>query len=99
VSELTARELVTRLLDATPEPPPGAGFDELFPVFEAVIARRAAILAQVTAPITLSEPDRPLLVELHRRQDAWQDALATALRRIGEQRCGAAQLRAYAGQP
>jgi hypothetical protein len=94
---LTGRELVTRLLDLTPVPMPGAGIDELLAVFEAALARRSAILAAIAAPLTLSEMDRPLLAELQRRQDAWQDALAAALRRVGEQRCGAAQLRAYAG--
>lgn len=94
---LTGRELVTRLLDATPTPAADAGADELLSVFEAILAQRAAIIAMIVPPITLSELDRPLLVELERRQGVWQDALATALRRVGGQRCGAAQLRAYAG--
>jgi hypothetical protein len=94
---LTGRELVTRLLDVTPVPEPGAGADQLLSVFEAIVARRAAIIALIALPITLSEPDRPLLVELERRQEIWQDALAAALRRVGGQRCAAAQLRAYAG--
>jgi len=96
---MTGRDLVGRLLDVTPAPTPGARVDELLSAFEAVLAQRAALLAGIAAPVTLSEPDRPLLAELHRRQDAWQDALAAALRRIGEHRCGAAQLRAYAGRP
>jgi hypothetical protein len=96
---MTGSELVTRLLDVTPAPTPGAAVDELLSVFEAVIAQRAEVLAAVAAPLPLSDPDRPLLVELRRRQDAWQDALAAARRWVGEQRCGAAQLRAYAGRP
>jgi len=95
---MTSRELVARLLDVTPEPTPGAGIEELMSVFEGVIAERGAILAAIAPPIPLSDPDRPLLAELTRRQDAWQGALAAALRRVGEQRCGAAQLRAYAGR-
>lgn len=97
--QLTGRELVARLLDATPTPAPAAAadVDELVSVFEAIAARRAAIIALIVPPITLSEMDRPLLVELERRQRAWQDALARALRMVGGRRCGAAQLRAYAG--
>lgn len=98
MSELTGRELVTRLLDATPVPTPGAEAEELLAMFEAVFAQRAAILATIAAPIPLSDPDRPLLAELTRREDAWQDALAAAQRQVGRQRCGAAQLRAYAGR-
>lgn len=95
--EPTGRDLITRLLDLTPVPTPGAGVDDLLSMFEAVIAQRAAILAVIASPITLSEQDRPLLAELHRRQDAWQDALAAALGQVGEQRGAPAQLRAYAG--
>jgi hypothetical protein len=93
----TGRDLITRLLDLTPVPTPDAEVDDLLAVFEAVLARRAAILGVIASPVTLSEQDRPLLAELHRRQDAWQGALATALRRVGEQRCAATQLRAYGG--
>lgn len=96
---IDGRELVTRLLDVTPMPTPTDDVDRLLAAFDAVVAERAAILAEVAAPITLSEIDRPLLAELERRQNFWQDALAAALRRVGEQRCGATQLRAYAGPP
>ncbi|HEX3762590.1 MAG TPA: hypothetical protein VHW23_28000 [Kofleriaceae bacterium] len=95
---MTGRELVDRLLDVTPAPMAGARVDELLSVFEAVMARRAEILAAVAAPVPLSDPDRPRLAELTRRQDAWQDALAAALRQVGEQRRGASQLRAYGGR-
>ena len=94
---LTGRELIARLVDATPVPPAGAGVEDLLALFEAILASRSALLAQAVAPVTLSEPDRPLLVELERRQNIWQDALAAALRRVGGQRCGAAQMRAYGG--
>jgi hypothetical protein len=95
---VTGHELVDQLLDATPAPTPGMAVDELLAVFDAVVTRRAEILAAVAAPIPLSDPDRPRLAELTRRQDAWQDALAAALRQVGEQRRGASQLRAYAGR-
>jgi hypothetical protein len=94
---LTGRELIAGLLDATPVPPAGAAAEDLLALFEAILAGRSALLAQAVAPVTLSEPDRPLLVELERRQNIWQDALAAAQCRVGWQRCGAAQLRAYGG--
>lgn len=96
---IDGRELVSRLLDVTPMPTPTDDVDRLLAAFDTVVAERAAILAEVAAPITLSEIDRPLLIELERRQNFWQDALAAALRRVGEQRCAATQLRAYAGPP
>ena len=93
----SGRELVTRLLDVTPVPAADADIDQLLTAFDAIHAERAAILADAQPPFTLSDTDRPLLVELERRQNIWQDALASALRRVGGHRCGAAQLRAYAG--
>jgi hypothetical protein len=93
----SGRELVTRLLEVTPASVDEAEAEPLLAAFQAVLAARDAILADVDAPITLSDADRPLLVELERRQALWHDALAAALRRVGEQRCGAAQVRAYAG--
>jgi hypothetical protein len=94
---LTGRELIARLVDATPVPPAGAGVEDLLALFEAILADRSTLLAQAAAPATLSEPDRPLLVELERRQNIWQDALSAALRQVGWQRCGATQMRAYGG--
>jgi hypothetical protein len=94
---LHARDLVARLLDATPVIPVDADVDQLLTSFEEIIARRAAIIALISPPITLSEIDRPLLIELERRQNLWHEALATALRTVGERRCGATRLRAYAG--
>ena len=94
---ITGGDLVSRLLDVTPAPTPGAVADELLARFDVMVAERGAVLAEITAPITLSDADRPLLIELERRQKIWQDALAEALRQVGEQRCGNAQLRAYAG--
>ena len=95
----TAGELLTRLLDVTPAPTPDTDVEALLAAFEAIVAQRAVILAGAAAPITLSEMDRPLLVELQRRQNIWQDALGAALRRVGEQRVAATQLRAYAASP
>lgn len=92
-------ELLSRLIAATPDPAPDAEVEQLLAEFEAIIAQRAAIIATIVPPLTLSDTDRPLLAELERRQQLWQDALATALRTVGERRCAATQLRAYAGTP
>jgi hypothetical protein len=91
------RGLLQRLLEVTPLPAAGTRVEDLLTAFEAVIAERAAILLTIVPPITLSEMDRPLLIELERRQNIWQDALAAALRRVGEQRVATTRLRAYAG--
>jgi hypothetical protein len=93
----SGHELVTRLLDVTPVPASDANIDQLLAAFDTIHAERAAILADAPTPITLSDTDRPLLAELERRQNIWQDALAAALRRVGDHRCGTAQLRAYGG--
>jgi hypothetical protein len=98
------REILVRLLELTPEPPTGSDGPEdlgidvelLLAAFETIVAARAEVLARFTPPLRLVEADRPLLVELERRQEMWQVSLATALRTIGEQRCGNEKLRAYA---
>jgi hypothetical protein len=95
---MTARELLTRLLELTPEPDPEIEVDHLLASFEVIVAKRAAVIALIVPPLRLTADERPLLVELERREAVWQDALAAALRTIGEQRCGAGQLRAYARQ-
>jgi len=93
---MTAKEILVQLLDATPVPTPGVGIEPLVESAERIAAARAQILAQIVAPLSLAEADRPLLLELEQRDAAWQDALSSAQRTIGHQRCGAAQLRAYA---
>jgi hypothetical protein len=92
-----SHEILARLLELTPPPPPGAPVDELLAAFEAIVAERAAVIATVALPIRVTDADRAMLVELDHRQAAWQDALTAALRAVGDQRCGANQLRAYAG--
>jgi hypothetical protein len=95
----SVHDLLTRLIDATPVPTMDFDVEELLALFEDIMARRAEIIGLIAPPLTLSEIDRPLLAELERRQNLWQDALATALRTVGERRCGASHLRAYAGGP
>jgi hypothetical protein len=106
---LQGRELLVRLLDLTPMPAsvpapgsaPGSAedpdIDQLLAAFEDIVAQRDAVIARIAPPMTLSETDRPLLIELERRQNIWQDTLAAALRAVGDRRCGASRLRAYTG--
>jgi hypothetical protein len=96
---LSGRDLLTRLLELTPMPAAGTDIAQLVAAVEDILAQRAAVIAMVVPSITLSEIDRPLLIELEHRQNIWQDALAAALRTVGDQRCGTSQLRAYAGSP
>jgi hypothetical protein len=93
---MTGHEILVRLLELTPEPPVGAEVEQLLTLFDGVMTARAEIIATLVPPLQLGADDRPLLIELERRQVAWQDALADAQRTIGGQRCGAEQLRAYA---
>lgn len=95
-SDLSSHEILVRLLDATPLPTPGEDVERLLETFEAVLERRAAILALLGPSLRLTDADRPLLVELERRHALWEDALAAARRAIGGQRVSTAQLRAYA---
>jgi hypothetical protein len=91
----SGREILAHLLELTPEPP-CTDAEHLLAAFEAIDAARSEVFAGLTPPIALAEDDRPLLVELERRQALWQEALAQALRSVGGQRCGNTHLRAYA---
>lgn len=93
---VTGREILARLIELTPEPQADLDAERMLTVFDAIVAERARVLATLVPPIALTDADRPLLVELERRSALWQDALAAALRTVGEQRCATSQLRAYA---
>jgi len=95
----TCHEILRQLLELTPEPHPDDAAEQLLAGFEAIVGRRAEVLAQIVPPLRLTDAERPLLRELERRQTLWQDALAEALRVIGEQRHATSQLRAYARSP
>jgi hypothetical protein len=99
VAQRTGREILALLVELTPPPPAGAAVEDLLVAFEAIIARRAAVIATIAPPIRVTDDDRALVVELDHRQAAWQDALMAAQRSVGEQRCRASQLRAYAARP
>ena len=90
------REILARLLDATPLPTPGCDVEPMLEMLDGILAARAEILAQIVPPLRIADADRPLLDELERREALWQQALCDAQHRTGTQRCGASQLRAYA---
>jgi hypothetical protein len=91
-----AHELLTQLIALTSLPPADHEIDALLAASEALIAQRAELFEHLTAPIVVSDADRPLVAELERRDAAWQAALTAAMRLLGEQRHGTEQLRAYA---
>jgi hypothetical protein len=90
------REILVRLLDATPLPTPGCDVEPLLETLDGILAARDEILAQIVPPLRVADADRPLLEELERREALWQEALCDAQHRVGTQRCGAGRLRAYA---
>jgi len=95
----TAGALLQQLIDLTPEPGPEVAPEHLLVAFEGIVARRAEVLARIVPPLCLTDADRVLVGELERRQGAWQQALACALRAVGDQRHGNTQLRAYGRSP
>jgi hypothetical protein len=90
-------DILARLLELTPLPPPGANVDQLVRTIEAIMTARAAVLLATLPPLLLTAAEQPMLVELTRRDAAWQGTLAAALHHVGEQRSATGQLRAYAG--
>jgi hypothetical protein len=101
---MTAHDILVRLLELTPPPPEATDGEiaRMIAAFEAILAAREELLMEIrqlgplSLPIRVAEHDRPLLVELERRQAAWHDRLAAVQRTVGEQRVGTERLRAYA---
>ena len=91
----TSHEILSRLLELTPIPSDHLEVDQLLVTFDAILTRRAAVIATIVAPLRLDETACALRAELERRDQAWQGVLAHALRAVGEQRCGVSRLRAY----
>ena len=92
----TSSEILAQLLALTPEPGPEVDAEHLLVAFEAILAARAQVLAQIVPPLVLAGDDRGVLAELERRQALWHDILGAALHLVGHQRHGTSQLRAYA---
>lgn len=91
-----ARDVLTRLLAATPSPPETLEIDELLVAFEAIAGARQELLAQLPGTLAPTPEERALAREISARQDEWRDALATARARLCEQRLGVGKLRSYA---
>lgn len=93
---LTIHDVLARLIELTPPPPPITEIDPLLTAFEAIIAQRAELLDRLAPPLQLGDAERSLVLELERRDAAWQDTLSSAMRTVSQQRHGTEQLRAYA---
>ncbi len=91
-------ELLSRLLELTPPPPAAHALatEQLIAVFEAILEQRAEVIAQIAAPVTLTDDDREIWGVIERRQHAWQATLAAALQAVAAQRSGTRHLRSYA---
>jgi hypothetical protein len=86
--------MIRELLEVTPLPPVDGDIDALLAAWRDCCEARQAILARGTTVV--DEADRPLLRELQLRDDAWQDALDEARRRVADQRTATQKLRCYA---
>jgi hypothetical protein len=94
---MTAHATLIALRDATSAPPLDAELDDLLVAFEAMHARRQAILDAVPGRLRpATEADAMLLDEIHLREAIWQASLEAARAAIGGQRIHNSQLRAYA---
>jgi predicted ATPase len=89
-------DVLTRLIELTPLPPEDTEIDPMLAAFEAIIEQRATLLDRLAPPLQLGDAARALVLEIERRDVAWQDALTAAMRRVSQQRHGNEQLRAYA---
>lgn len=93
---MMASDLLEQLLEATPPPPTGLDADALLAAFQAMHARRQAIMDGMRG-LLIDAFDPVGVRELAARQEAWQTALGVAMERVREQRIGATKLRAYGG--
>lgn len=78
------------LIAATPLPPA----ENVEAACRAMIEARQQILDALTE-FRVADDERPLVDELARRDAAWQEALASARRVVGDQRISSRKLRAY----
>jgi len=76
----SVRDLLARLVDATPGPPDGGDPEQLLAAFDAMLATRAALLHALDAatPLPAAAIERELVDELARRDHAWLAALGLA---------------------
>ncbi|MEZ4365258.1 MAG: hypothetical protein R2939_03095 [Kofleriaceae bacterium] len=96
---MTADASLRALLAATPEPPAQGALPAcvLLETFTRMLAARAAILAEVRAPMSARDAaSRGLLAELTRRNEGWRRLAEHARDALPPPRLAVAQLRAYA---
>lgn len=94
---MSTREVLQRLLAATPSPPPDADAGALLTLLAEALPARQAILGELGAGRSLaSAEERALADEIFARQSAWTAALTRARDHLGRARVGAAKLRNYA---
>jgi hypothetical protein len=92
----TTRELLERLLAATPHPPASGDVDELLAAMATLLPARQQILDELgDQPRVGTDAERALAREIASRDAAWQAALADARDGLGVARMGARQLRQY----
>ncbi len=92
---MTAREMLEKLIEATPWPHPVEDVDQLLAAFDVVHAMRMGVFESAKDVSDLSGYER-LLDELRRREAAWRDALGAAQIRVVEQKLSVGKLRSYA---
>lgn len=92
----STRELLERLLAATPHPPLSCDIDELLAALATLLPARQLILDELGDQRRVSnDEERSLAREIAGRDAAWQSALAHARDGLGVARMGARQLRQY----
>ena len=97
---MTTRDVLERLLAATPSPPAGADPEALLVLLAEALPERQAILAELgPTPLRLDDAERMLADEIIARQGAWGAALARARDALGAARIGTTKLRHYAPAP
>ena len=90
------RDLLVRLLAATPPPPRSCDIDELLAALTMVLPARQQVLDELGDQRRVcSDEERSLAREIAGRDAAWQSALTHARDGLGVARMGARQLRQY----
>lgn len=92
---MTSAQLLAKLLSITPVPPDSFDVDELLAAAAAMLAARQQLLDTATQ-IVMAPFDPSELAELHCREAAWREAIASAQRVVGTQRIGVSRMRKYA---
>jgi hypothetical protein len=94
----SSASVLGRLLAATPLPPITEDADELIETYLKMEEGRRAILAELPADPSLVREsiDRPIVLELLARQEAWRTAISGVQLKLRGQQLAVRQLRSYA---